>query len=169
MSADAMTPEAALQGKAAIEIDHAGQLASLPFHAEEGVGQLRDESVGRFALQPAPSEFALVTKDGRELGDHLTLAEAGLEPGDRLRLVRKMIELICNGREKTFEFRADELVSKLRQEGLVAFHIVNSPHLYALFSEAGQELNDNVTLRQAGVTPGSKLVLRQSHVRGGSR
>ena len=169
MSAEATTTPVLAQDKSVVEVEHDRQVAALPFHAEESVGQLRDESVGRFALQPAPSEFALVAGDGRELPEHLTLSEAGVEPGARLRLVQSTVEMICNGRERTFRFRPDELVSKLRQEGIDAFHIVNSPHLYGLFNEAGQELNDGVTLRQAGVTPDSKLVLRQSHVRGGSR
>ncbi len=45
---------------------------------------------------------------------------------------------------------------------------VESQHLLGLFTEAGVELDDKKTLKEADVHPGQLLVLRQSTVRGGA-
>jgi hypothetical protein len=152
-----------------VEIAFEERSARLAFHAEELVGQLRDEAVGRFELEQAPSEFALVGADGLELNDQLTFAEAGIDPGSRLRLVLMVVKIICNARAEVFAFVPGELVGKLRETAVQRFGIVQNPHLYSLFTEANRELPDDQTLRQANVRPGELLVLRQSTVRGGSR
>lgn len=152
-----------------LEIEHDGRDATFPYHADELVGQLRDEAVGRFELDQAPSDFSLLSIDGIELDDELTLDQAGLASGTRLRLVLKAVMITCNARTEPFAFIPDDLVGKLRQTAVVRFGIAQNPHLYALFTEANHELPDDRTLRQAGVHPGELLVLRQSTVRGGSR
>jgi hypothetical protein len=72
-----------------------------------------------------------------------------------------------NGEDKEFPYAKDELDSVLLAKAIAAFGIVNGPHLFGLFTLAGQELPDDKTLHDAKVHPGEKLLLRQSTVRGG--
>jgi hypothetical protein len=171
MSAEASTEDPAQHSIAEVEVEHGDRCFRLPFHERELVDQLRDEAVGRFELKPAPSEFILLNSSDAVLAGHLTLTDAGVEPGALLRLVLKKVEITSNGRTEPFAFRADELVGKLRQSAVERFGIVQNPHLYALYKKhTGEEgLNDNLTLEQAGIHPGELLILRQSRVRGGSR
>lgn len=75
--------------------------------------------------------------------------------------------LTFNGVDKVFHFHRNELVRKLLDEALKAFHVAQNPHLYGLFNAAGTELSDNQTLHEAGVKCGDSLLLRPSSVRAG--
>ena len=77
------------------------------------------------------------------------------------------VAVTCNGIEKSFKFRPDELVRALLARALQAFNVVNNPHTYGLYNAAGVELKDDFTLERAGVKCGDELLLRPSTVRAG--
>jgi hypothetical protein len=79
---------------------------------------------------------------------------------------RDTVTVTFNGADKQVGYRPDELVQVLLDRARQEFG-VQSNHLLSLFTEAGVELNDKQTARDAGVVPGTLLVLRQSTVKGG--
>jgi hypothetical protein len=78
------------------------------------------------------------------------------------------VTVLYNGIPKRFEVRRDELVQRLLDEARQAFGPIPNAHLLGLFSSAGTELQDNQTIKAAGVKPRDVLLLRPSTVRGGS-
>jgi hypothetical protein len=72
-----------------------------------------------------------------------------------------------NGEDKPFPVGDQEQVEVLLKETIGAFGVINSPHLFGLFTRDMRELKDVDTLRAAGVYDAEKLFLRQSVVRGG--
>ena len=72
-----------------------------------------------------------------------------------------------NGEDKPFPVGGDEEIGTLLKEAIAAFDVVNSPHLFGLFTKDMSELPDAKTLKEAGVHDAEKLYLRQSVVRGG--
>jgi hypothetical protein len=76
------------------------------------------------------------------------------------------VEVIYNGVSKPFEVKRDELVKKLLDEALAAFGPIQNPHTMSLY-KGGKELKDEETLKQAGVEPRDRLLLRPSEVKGG--
>jgi hypothetical protein len=84
-------------------------------------------------------------------------------------VVRSTKEVVVahNGEDREFPYKKDELVGQLLAQAIAAFNVVNGPHLFGLFTLAGQELPDADTLHDAKVKAGEKLLLRQSTVRGG--
>jgi hypothetical protein len=81
--------------------------------------------------------------------------------------VKTSVTIFYNGGPKSFDYAPHEEVRALLARAVAAFHITSNQHLMALFTEAGQELSDNVSLEAAGVKPGEVLILRQSAVKGG--
>ena len=77
------------------------------------------------------------------------------------------VTIFYGAESKPFDYDPHEEVRALLARAIAAFHITSNQHLMALFTEAGQELPDNVSLEAAGVKPDEKLILRQSAVRGG--
>jgi len=58
-------------------------------------------------------------------------------------------------------------VRAILEHAIKAFGITQQPHLLSLFTEAGVELDDNLSAEKAGVKPGEKLLLRPGAVKGG--
>lgn len=77
------------------------------------------------------------------------------------------VAVLYNGDPARFKFHAEELVVRLREQAIQHFKIVTPPHLLGLFTLAGVELDDDVTLHAAGVQAGDELLLRQRIVQGG--
>jgi len=77
------------------------------------------------------------------------------------------VAVTYNGRIKEFHYKKKELVGELLKKAVEAFGIVQNAHLLSLFDSAGHELNEALSLADAGVEPGDELVLRQSVVKGG--
>jgi hypothetical protein len=81
------------------------------------------------------------------------------------------VNVAYNGTPKTFEVKPQELVNVLLLAALKAFEIPgNRPHAYALYLVEGdtvtEEPNDK-TVHDAGIRPGSTLILREKVVSGG--
>jgi TUG ubiquitin-like domain len=77
------------------------------------------------------------------------------------------VEILYNGIEKKFKVDEDETVKQLLEKAIQHFG-AQQPHLLALYTTAGQEItNEAQTVRQAGIRPHDKLLLRPSQVRGG--
>jgi len=77
------------------------------------------------------------------------------------------VKVIYNGVEKKLDLQHGETVKQALEEAIKIFSPLPQPHLMALFNEAGAELNDGLTVDQAGIKPKDKLLLRPSAVKGG--
>ena len=78
------------------------------------------------------------------------------------------VSVLYDGIKKKFEVRMHEHVKHLLEQAITAFGPLTNSHMLALFSPSGQELNDSLTIKDAGITPHEELLLRPSTVRGGS-
>ena len=77
------------------------------------------------------------------------------------------VKIIYNGVAKKIELEPDETVKQVLDRAIELFAPLPQPHLLSLFNEAGQELNEAQTVRQAGVRPKDSLLLRPGQVKGG--
>lgn len=77
------------------------------------------------------------------------------------------IAVIYNGLSKSVTVRPDETVKQVLESAIRIFSPLPAPHTLALFTESGQELNESQTVRDAGIRPHAKLLLRPSQVKGG--
>ncbi len=76
--------------------------------------------------------------------------------------------VIYNGIEKELDYQPHAAVQALLEAARKVFGVNQNPHLLGLFTEQGQELNDQQSAEAAGIQPGSRFLLRPSAVRGGS-
>ncbi len=77
------------------------------------------------------------------------------------------VEIIYNGVKKTLKVTADEQMKAMLDQAIALFGPLPNPHTLALFTESGQELPVTGTVKEAGIHPDEKLLLRPSTVRGG--
>jgi hypothetical protein len=77
------------------------------------------------------------------------------------------VTIFYGAESKPFDYSPHEEVRALLARSIAAFHITSNQHLMSLFTEAGVELPDNVSVETAGIKPGETLILRQSAVKGG--
>lgn len=119
--------------------------------------------------------------DGQsDTASELEVAEANLEETKTELGLGKVVEgvraqvfdvfVLYNGIKNEFEVRPEELVKKLLEQAIKEFGPLPNPHTLALYSvKSGQELNDNQTIKDSGITSGDVLLLRPSAVKGGAR
>lgn len=79
------------------------------------------------------------------------------------------VVVIYNGIKKPVKVTEDELIKAVLAQAILEFGPLPNPHTLSLFTLQGQELNDNLTVKQAELHPGEELLLRPSQVKGGSR
>ncbi len=77
------------------------------------------------------------------------------------------IDVIYNGISKEVETSNAELISSLLQKAIVVFGSPPNPHTLSLYNEAGSELPDGETVKQAKVKKKDTLLLRPSAVKAG--
>lgn len=77
------------------------------------------------------------------------------------------VSVIYNGLAKTVVVNENETVQAVLQHAIHEFGSLPNPHTLALFTTAGVELNDQTRVKDAGINPGDKLLLRPSTVKGG--
>lgn len=77
------------------------------------------------------------------------------------------VTVLYDGVKKKFEVRLDETVKKLLDQAIKEFGPLPNPHTLSLFTEAGVELPDAQTIKEAGIKPHDELLLRPSKVKGG--
>jgi hypothetical protein len=120
-------------------------------------------------LVAAAADLAEVARELEKVGENPEMAEHNVAKviEDVERPHQFSVTVLYNGVAKKFEVRREELVRRLLDEALKAFGPINNPHLLALFTNAGVELNDSQTIEAAGVKPHDELLLRPSTVRGG--
>lgn len=80
---------------------------------------------------------------------------------------RAGVTINFGGEVKRFDYRPHLTVTQLRDEAIRVFGITANPHLLGLFDDEDHELQDALTLNDAGVRPGDRLILRPSAVRAG--
>jgi len=80
---------------------------------------------------------------------------------------KEAVTVLYNGDVKEFRYHPHQKVDAVLKEATRNFGIVANQHLLSLFSAAGEELGDAVSLEDAGVKAGDELVLRPSVVKGG--
>ena len=121
----------------------------------------------------AATSLSLFTELGRELPDHETVERAGVATNERLFLRHSLpkenfqVIIIYNGMKKPLKVHLEELVKTVLQKAIALFGSPPNPHTLSLFTEAGRELPDNETVKQAGLHPDEKLLLRPGAVKGG--
>jgi hypothetical protein len=77
------------------------------------------------------------------------------------------VKVIYNGLTKEIKIKLDDTVKMLLDLAVHAFSPIPQPHLMALYPPEGPELNESLTVRQAGIKNHAKLLLRPSAVKGG--
>ena len=77
------------------------------------------------------------------------------------------ITVIYNGVPKEIKVRLAETIKQVLDRAVAAFQPLPQPHLMSLFNQAGQELNETLTVEQVGIHEHDKLLLRPSTVKGG--
>ena len=77
------------------------------------------------------------------------------------------ITVLYNGVPKDVKVRHEETVKNVLDRAVAAFQPLPQPHTLSLFNQAGQELNEALTVDQAGIREHDKLLLRPSSVKGG--
>jgi hypothetical protein len=72
------------------------------------------------------------------------------------------------GIERELEVNQHEAVQAVLERAMNLFDITSNRHMLALFDSSNRELTDLAkSVEDTGLTKGTKLVLRQSQVRGG--
>jgi hypothetical protein len=77
------------------------------------------------------------------------------------------VKVIYNGVDKKLDLQHGETVKQVLDRAMQIFGPLPQPHLMSLFNEAGTELNDALTVDEAGIKPKDRLLLRPSQVKGG--
>jgi hypothetical protein len=77
------------------------------------------------------------------------------------------ITVIYNGVSKLLTVNLHQTISTVLQHAIHQFGSPPNPHTLALFTEAGVELQDSITVEKAGLTARTRLLLRPSAVKGG--
>lgn len=153
--------------KATFEVWHRKTGTRFAYKPRRLVGEIRDAALERFEIDRDQDRFGLFDVDDHELNLELTLGAAGVKPNDELTLRTRSLVVIYNGREEEFRYKPRETVGELLAQALLRFGVTTNTHLMSLFDDQNTELNEQFTLREANVEPGSTLVLRQSVVKGG--
>ena len=77
------------------------------------------------------------------------------------------ISVLYNGVPRSIAVEAGETIKQVRERAVQIFG-AQQGHLLALYTVAGQELtNEAQAVKEAGIRPHDKLLLRPSQVRGG--
>ncbi len=126
--------------KTVVEIAFKREHESFRYRAQERVDRLREEALDHFEIEDRRDRFALFNADGDELDNDVKLRDAGVHPGDRLRLRSKVVAIIYNGREEAFTYKAEEPVGELLQRALRKFGVTSNAHLMSLFDADNREL-----------------------------
>src|SRR2546426_10888541 len=81
-----------------------------------------------------------------------------------------VVRVVYNGVEKEVDYNPHAAVQALLNHAVQAFGINQNPHIFALWTEDGREFTDlNQSAQDAGIKPGTRLILQPSAVRGGRR
>jgi hypothetical protein len=91
------------------------------------------------------------------------------EPAAVAAVVDRTIEVavIYNGVTRAIKVEENETIKQVLERAIQVFSPLPQPHTLALYTEVGKELDDAQTVRQAGIHPHEKLLLRPSQVKGG--
>jgi hypothetical protein len=93
--------------------------------------------------------------------------EQAIDDGRLVVAVHPQVTITFNGQDKVLDYQPHATTEALLAHAKLAFD-VPSNHLLSLFTDAGIEVPDHVSVEQAGIHPGQLLILRQSTVRGGA-
>ncbi|MBI1210709.1 MAG: hypothetical protein GC190_04555 [Alphaproteobacteria bacterium] len=93
-----------------------------------------------------------------------TIVEAAPEAGASKKFD---VTVEYNGMSKTIEVQPNQAISAVLQHAINAFGPLPGQHTLALYNEAGDELPDTAHVKDVGINPGDRLLLRPSKVKGG--
>lgn len=94
-------------------------------------------------------------------------SENDREPEDQHEPKSFEVTVIYNGIKKPLKVNRDEAMKQVLDRAIALFGSLPNPHMLALFTESGHELPITGTVKEAGLKPEEKLLLRPSTVRGG--
>jgi hypothetical protein len=78
------------------------------------------------------------------------------------------ITVIYNGVDQPLEINPHESVTAVLQAAIHLFPVTEQHHLLALFDDQGREITaEDQSAEAAGLVAGSRVILRQSAVKGG--
>ena len=77
------------------------------------------------------------------------------------------IVVTYNGVSKKVTVTLNQTIQAVLEHAIHEFGNLPNPHTLALFTEDGRELDLHLHVRDAGIHPGTHLLLRPSAVRGG--
>jgi hypothetical protein len=75
--------------------------------------------------------------------------------------------VIYNGLSKSIAVKDDETIKQVLERAIEANSPLPNPHTLSLFTEKGEELADDSTVKASHLHPHQKLLLRPSQVKGG--
>jgi len=99
---------------------------------------------------------------------HVEIVDQGSDKAHEPKSEKLEIIIIYNGLKKPLKVTLEESMKTVLQEAIALFGSLPNPHMLSLYTEEdGKELPENVTVKEAGLFPGEKLLLRPSAVKGG--
>jgi exonuclease VII small subunit len=136
---------------------------------------MSEEAVCTDHLEHAIADLEKASAEVHAATNALRIAEQNLEHAEvEVKNAREnphafKVSVFYNGLERDLEVKANELIKDLLARAIAAFGSLPNPHMLSLFTEDGRELKDEQTVREAGLKPCEKLLLRPGAVKGGQR
>lgn len=106
----------------------------------------------------------MVEKQEQEFGDDSD--ERGRQNSDGGRGNKFEVVIIYNGLERPLEVNRDQAIQAVLAHSL-ALYGVQGDQTLALFLNGNTRLDPNISVEDAGVTPGARLLLRPTQVQSG--
>ena len=139
---------------------------------EWGAAEISEAELRVVAKVPADADLVLELEDQPDRviakGSNVNLDERGAEHINiRKRPDAFEITVVYNGQKKPLKVTAGELIKDVLARAIALFGSLPNPHTLSLFTADAGELKDELTVKQAGLTPGEKVLLRPSTVKAG--
>lgn len=139
---------------------------------EWGQASITEADLREIAHVPADSDLVLEHEDEPDevivKGSDLDLAERGTE---HIRIRKRPdtfeVVIVYNGQKKPLTVSNAELIREVLPRAIALFGALPNPHTLSLFTTDRGELQDTSTIKEAGVTPHEKVLLRPSTVKAG--
>lgn len=90
-----------------------------------------------------------------------------MKPVENAQIAQYEVTVAYNGVPKTVKVNPHQAVQAVLQHALNEFGIQQNRENFVLVNANGQELNASSSVQEAGIVPGSQLLLRPRQVRGG--
>lgn len=139
---------------------------------EWGAANISEAELRLITGVPADADLVLEREDQPDeviaKGSTLDLAERGTEHiSIRKRPDSFEVIVVYNGQKKPLKVTLCEQIKDVLARAIALFGSLPNPHTLSLFTADSGELKDEATVKEAGLTPGEKVLLRPSTVKAG--